>query len=26
MENLDRFGIEYAEYLDTSKMFVPFVF
>jgi protein-S-isoprenylcysteine O-methyltransferase Ste14 len=26
MENLDRFGVEYAEYLDTSKMFVPFVF
>jgi protein-S-isoprenylcysteine O-methyltransferase Ste14 len=26
MENLDRFGIEYARYLDTSKMFVPFVF
>jgi protein-S-isoprenylcysteine O-methyltransferase Ste14 len=26
MENLDRFGIEYARYLDASKMFVPFVF
>jgi protein-S-isoprenylcysteine O-methyltransferase Ste14 len=26
MENLDRFGVEYAQYLDTSKMFVPFVF
>jgi protein-S-isoprenylcysteine O-methyltransferase Ste14 len=26
MENLDRFGVEYAHYLDTSKMFVPFVF
>jgi protein-S-isoprenylcysteine O-methyltransferase Ste14 len=26
MENLDRFGFEYAQYLDTSKMFLPFVF
>ena len=26
MENLDRFGVEYARYLDDSKMFVPFVF
>ena len=26
MENLDRYGVEYARYLDASKMFVPFVF
>jgi protein-S-isoprenylcysteine O-methyltransferase Ste14 len=26
MENLDRFGVEYARYLDASKMFVPFLF
>jgi protein-S-isoprenylcysteine O-methyltransferase Ste14 len=26
MENLDRFGVEYARYLDASKMFLPFVF
>ncbi len=25
MENLDRFGVVYAQYLDTSKMFLPFV-
>lgn len=25
-ENLDYFGMKYAEYMRRSKMFIPFVF
>ena len=25
-ENLDKFGVDYAAYMGTTKMFIPFLF